>query len=169
MQPNLLKILLPGPLDKLVPSTFYSHSARPRNAWLLSYKISDHHFIRVGILTFTFDRLPFGTTSFFFPIAFILCACFAMSYTPFVRLCRGFVGRRFVNPIVARNMASQRKHKVLVTRTVPQAAIEILKTSQRYSVIVCLIMQLIRCNPSKNRFALRKVYLNLYTCTELRS
>lgn len=53
-----------------------------------------------------------------------------MSYTPFVRLCRGFVSRRALNPILARNMASERKHKVLVTRRVPQAAIEILKDSQ---------------------------------------
>ncbi|XP_078366111.1 glyoxylate reductase/hydroxypyruvate reductase-like [Oculina patagonica] len=53
-----------------------------------------------------------------------------MSYTPFVRLCRGFVGRQLVKPIVARNMASAQKHKVLVTRNVPQAAIEIIKSSQ---------------------------------------
>ena len=54
-----------------------------------------------------------------------------MSHVPLVRLFRGFVGRQFVKPIVTRNMASARKNKVLVTRSVPQAAIEIIKSSQR--------------------------------------
>ena len=55
-----------------------------------------------------------------------------MSYTPFVRLCRGFVGRQVLGPIVARNMSNGAgKHKVLVTRNVPQAAIDIIKSSQR--------------------------------------
>lgn len=53
-----------------------------------------------------------------------------MSYAPFARLCRGFVSRRVVNSTLARNMASERRHKILVTRRVPQAALEILKDSK---------------------------------------
>lgn len=53
-----------------------------------------------------------------------------MSYAPFVRLCRGFVGRQVFGPIFARNMSNGQKQKVLVTRNVPQAAIEIIKSSQ---------------------------------------
>ena len=59
--------------------------------------------------------------------------CFAMSYLPFVRLCRGFVTKGVVNTIIVRNMSveQERKHRVLVTRRVPKAGIEILKASQR--------------------------------------
>ncbi|XP_068724805.1 glyoxylate reductase/hydroxypyruvate reductase-like [Montipora capricornis] len=55
-----------------------------------------------------------------------------MSYAPFIRLCRGFVAKGVVSPVVARNMSlvQERKQKILVTRKVPQAAIEILKSSQ---------------------------------------
>ena len=67
----------------------------------------------------------------FFTVVLFLCGWFAMSYAPFARLCRGFVSRRVVNSTLARNMASERRHKILVTRRVPQAAIEILKDSKR--------------------------------------
>ena len=67
----------------------------------------------------------------FFTVVLFLCGWFAMSYAPFARLCRGFVSRRVVNSTLARNMASERRHKILVTRRVPQAALEILKDSKR--------------------------------------
>ena len=54
-----------------------------------------------------------------------------MSYLPFVRLCRGVVTKGVVNTIIVRNMEQERKHRVLVTRRVPKAGIEILKASQR--------------------------------------
>ena len=59
---------------------------------------------------------------------------FVMSYLPFVRLCRGFVTKGVVNTIIVRNMSmeQERKHRVLVTRRVPKAGIEILKASQRW-------------------------------------
>ncbi|KAK2566154.1 Glyoxylate reductase/hydroxypyruvate reductase [Acropora cervicornis] len=59
-----------------------------------------------------------------------------MSYLPFVRLCRGFVTKGVVNTIIVRNMSmeQERKHRVLVTRRVPKAGIEILKASQRCDI-----------------------------------
>ena len=59
--------------------------------------------------------------------------CFVMSYIPFVQLCRGFVTKGVVNTIIVRNMSmeQERKHRVLVTRRVPKAGIEILRASQR--------------------------------------
>ena len=69
-----------------------------------------------------FDSLHFTFFSF---------GCFVMSYLPFVRLCRGVVTKGVVNTIIVRNMEQERKHRVLVTRRVPKAGIEILKASQR--------------------------------------
>lgn len=59
-----------------------------------------------------------------------------MSYLPFVRLCRGFVTKGVVNTIIVRNMSveQERKHRVLVTRRVPKAGIEILRASQRCDI-----------------------------------
>ena len=115
----------------LVPSILSFAFCSAKDAWLLSHKYQII-ILRVGILFFTFDRLPFGKfCELLYLVSLILCTCFAMSHVPFVRLCRGFVGRQLVKPIVARNMASARKNKVLVTRSVPQAAIEIIKSSHR--------------------------------------
>lgn len=80
---------------------------------------------------FHVSSLPLRNQEFILPFASFFPGFFAMFYAPFVRLGRGFVSRRVVNSIVARSMASERKHKVLVTRKVPQAAVDILKSSQR--------------------------------------
>lgn len=112
------------------PVSYHSCSARPRNAWLLYHKISDHHFSG-GYTVFHVWSPPIWNYELLYPVSLILCTCFAMSHVLFVRLCRGFVGRQLVKPIVTRNMANARKNKVLVTRSVPQAAIEIIKSSHR--------------------------------------
>lgn len=122
----------------LVPSIlpFAFCSAKERLAVIS--QISDHHFSG-GYTVFHVWSSPVWNHELLSSVSLILCSCFAMSHVPFVRLCRGSVGRQLVKPIVTRNMASARINKVLVTRSVPQAAIEIIKSSQRYVLDIFLL------------------------------
>ena len=71
-----------------------------------------------------FDRLHFT----FFLLVVLLCLIYLLSSSAVV-----FVTKGVVNTIIVRNMSmeQERKHRVLVTRRVPKAGIEILRASQR--------------------------------------
>lgn len=114
----------------LVPSILLFAFCSANERLAVISQISDHHSSG-GYTVFHVWSPPVWNYELLYPVSLILCTCFAMSHVPFVRLCRGFVGRQLVKPIVTRSMASARKNKVLVTRSVPQAAIEIIKSSHR--------------------------------------
>lgn len=114
----------------VVPSNLSFAFCSAKERLTAIYQISDHHFSG-GYTVFHVWSPPVWNYELLPQISLVHCTCFAMSHVPFVRLCRGFVGRQLVKPIVTRNMASGRRNKILVTRSVPPAAIEIIKASQR--------------------------------------
>ena len=121
----------------VVPSNLSFAFCSAKKRLTAIYQISDHHFSG-GYTVFHVWSPPVWNYNLLSQISLAHCTCFAMSHAPFVRLCRGFVGRQLVKPIVnTRNMASGRKNKILVTRSVPTAAIEIIKASERYVLLYC--------------------------------
>lgn len=107
------------------------HSACARNAWQILCLTNIRSSFFGWVRCFHVWSRPVLWLRFRVLVPFQFCVFFAMSYAPFLRLCRGFVGRQVLGPIFARNMSNGQKQKVLVTRNVPQAAIEIIKSSQR--------------------------------------